>query len=266
MLVDAFMFYNEFDVLELRLEALDGYVDLFVLVEAEVNHIGGPKPLFFSQNKDRYAKWAHKIRHVVVTAAESPTDKNPWAREKYQRACILRGLEAGEMLDGTPMTRVGDDALVMISDVDEIPDMAKVPWENMPHAIISVHMWLFMYSLKYLCETEPWYGTVITTAALVREHGPNSFRDNRWTFPVVQYAGWHLSSFGDADHVLNKMKTYAHALDGNVVYTKENIEDYIASGKFVDGKTVLTPCPPEVPLPGSNEVRLRLGLEARSYT
>ena len=53
MLVDAFMFYNEFDVLELRLEVLDRYVDQFVLVEAEVNHIGGPKPLFFSENKER---------------------------------------------------------------------------------------------------------------------------------------------------------------------------------------------------------------------
>ena len=31
------MFYNEFDVLELRLECLDRYVDRFVLVEAEVN-------------------------------------------------------------------------------------------------------------------------------------------------------------------------------------------------------------------------------------
>ena len=84
MIVDTFMFYNELDILELRLMLLDEYVDKFVLVEAEVNHIGGPKPLFFSQNKDRYAKWAHKIRHVVVTAAESPTDKNPWAREKLE--------------------------------------------------------------------------------------------------------------------------------------------------------------------------------------
>lgn len=250
MLVDTFMFYNEFDVLELRLEILDKYVDRFVLVEAEVNHVGGPKPLFYEQNKERYAKWAHKIEHVIVTAAESPTDKNPWSREKYQRSCILRGLE-----------KVPDSAIVMISDVDEIPNMETVPWDRLPHAIISVHMWLFMYSLDYLCNTEPWYGTVITTAEFVRKFGPNEFRDNRWKFPVIQYGGWHLSSFGDADHVLNKMKTYAHAHDGNVVYTKENIEDYIASGKFVDGKTVLTPRGPEVPLPGSIEVlrRLRLG-------
>jgi beta-1,4-mannosyl-glycoprotein beta-1,4-N-acetylglucosaminyltransferase len=249
MLVDAFMFYNEFDVLELRLELLDSYVDLFVLVEAEVNHIGGPKPLFFEQNKERYARWAHKIRHVIMTKEEAPTDKNPWSREKYQRACITRGIED-----------VPDESIVMISDVDEIPDMAKVPYERLPHAIMSVHMWLFIYSLDYLCETEPWYGTVITQAGLVRKFGPNDFRDNRWKFPTIQYAGWHLSSFGDEEHVLNKMKTYAHALDGGVLYNMENIKKWIAEGKFVDGKTQLIPRGPEVPLPGSIEVLRRLNL------
>lgn len=249
MLVDAFMFYNEFDVLELRLEILDRYVDRFVLVEAEVNHIGGPKPLFFDQNKERYARWAHKIHHVVMTKEEAPTDKNPWSREKYQRACILRGIED-----------VPDSAIVMISDVDEIPDMTKVRYEQLPHSIVSVHMWLFIYSLDYLCETEPWYGTVLTTAELVRKYGPNEFRDNRWKFPTIQYAGWHLSSFGDEAHVLNKMKTYAHALDGGVLYTMENIKKWIAEGKFVDGKTQLIPRGPEVPLPGSIEVLRRLNL------
>ena len=105
MICDTFMFYNEFDVLELRLECLDRYVDRFVLVEAEVNHVGGPKPLYFNENKERYAKWLHKIEHVIVKADEAPKDENPWAREKYQRECVIRGLE------GVP-----NESIVMISD------------------------------------------------------------------------------------------------------------------------------------------------------
>ncbi len=77
MLVDTFMFYNELDVLEARLTELDKWVDLFILSESEVNFQGGPKELFFQNNKDRYAKWAHKIRHVIVTAEESPKDEDP---------------------------------------------------------------------------------------------------------------------------------------------------------------------------------------------
>ena len=53
MLIDAFIFYNELDLLELRLTVLDKYVDRFVLVESEVNHIGERKPLFYAENKDR---------------------------------------------------------------------------------------------------------------------------------------------------------------------------------------------------------------------
>jgi len=251
MLVDAFMFYNELDVLELRLTVLDEYVDRFVLVEAEVNHVGGPKELFFEKNKDRFSKWLPKIEHIIVTAEESPKDENPWSREKYQRGCITRGLE------GVP-----DASIVMISDVDEIPDMTIVPFENAPHMIMSVHMWLFMYSLDYLCETEPWFGTVITTAELVRRHGPNSFRDARWKFPVLQYAGWHLSSFGDAAHVLNKMQTFAHALDDNNrgQHTYEKLKKCIEEGTFIDGATKLIERGPLVPLPGPISVLRRLGL------
>ena len=89
MRIDAFMFYNELDVLELRLTLLDPHVDRFILVESEVTHAGQPKELIFEKNKERYAKWLPKIRHIV--AKNMPTDENPWSREKYQRECILRG-------------------------------------------------------------------------------------------------------------------------------------------------------------------------------
>lgn len=252
MLIDAFMFYNELDILELRFEVLDRYVDRFILVEAEVNHVGGAKPLFFEQNKDRYAKWFPKITHIIAKADECPTEKNPWSREKFQRHCIVKGLED-----------VPNDALVMVSDVDEIPDLSKIPYENLGHPIVAIHMWMFQYSLEYLFTNEPWIGTIITTSELLKKFGPNDFRDHRWHFPIIQYGGWHLSSFGDEKMVLNKMRTFAHALDNNEhrhLQTEENIKQWMTEGKFLDGKTELIPRGPEVPLPGSVEVLRRLNL------
>ena len=243
MIVDTFMFYNELDILELRLMVLDEYVDKFVLVEAEVNHVGGPKELFFEKNRQRFTKWLDKIEHVIVRADEAPTEESPWSREKYQRECISKGVDK---------LSVPDDALIMISDVDEIPDMRIVRWERIPHVVISVHMWMYHYNLEYLFTGEPWYGTVITNAALFKRYGPNYFRDNRWKFPVFQFAGWHLSSFGDEKHVLNKMRTFAHALDNNNhkhLQTEENIRQWIKEGKFIDGKTELKRRPDDAPLP-----------------
>jgi beta-1,4-mannosyl-glycoprotein beta-1,4-N-acetylglucosaminyltransferase len=250
MLVDAFMFYNEFDVLELRLVCLDGCVDRFVLVEAEVNHVGDPKPLYFNENKERYAKWLHKIEHVIVKADEAPKDENPWAREKYQRECVLRGL-----------TDVPNEAIVMISDVDEIPDMRLVPFEKLPHMVCSVHMWMFEYSLDYLFTGEPWFGTVITNCELFKRAGPNYLRDNRWKFPCFRTAGWHLSSFGSPMHIWKKMSTYAHAKDAtHVIQDPETYQKWIEGGVHIDGQTQLIPRPPEVSLPAPVEVLRRLNL------
>jgi beta-1,4-mannosyl-glycoprotein beta-1,4-N-acetylglucosaminyltransferase len=250
MLVDTFMFYNELDVLELRLTLLDEYVDRFVLVESELNHVGTPKELFFQRNKKRFEKWMPKIEHVIVTAEESPKEYDPWVREKHQRECILRGL------DGVPPA-----AIVMVSDVDEIPDMSKVPFEQLPHIVTSVHMWMFEYSLKYLFTGEPWFGTSITNCEIFKRVGPNYLRENRWKFPKINEAGWHLSSFGTPQHVWNKMQTYAHGRDiQRFSETPEMFEAWIESGTHTDGKTPLIPRPDWVPLPGSPEVLQRLGL------
>jgi beta-1,4-mannosyl-glycoprotein beta-1,4-N-acetylglucosaminyltransferase len=250
MLVDTFMFYNEYDILELRLEVLDRYVDRFVLVESEVNHVGGPKELFFEKNKERYTKWLPKITHIIVTADESPKDENPWSREKYQRERILRGVQD-----------VPDGSIIMVSDVDEIPDLRIVPYEKLPHVLNSVHMWMFEYSLDYLFTGEPWFGTVLTTAEVFKRAGPNALRDGRWKFPVIQYAGWHLSSFGNAEHVCNKMHTFAHAKDGHhASQTPQTFKFFIEQGIHTDGHTPLVKRPPEVPLPAPVEVLQRLGL------
>ena len=244
MIVDTFMFYNELDVLELRLTVLDPQVDLFVLVEAEVNHVGGSKELFFENNKDRFTKWLPKIRHVIVRKDECPTDADPWSREKYQRACILRGLDL-----------VPNDALVMVSDLDEIPDLKNIHSNALPSPVCAVHMYMFEYSFKYLFTGEAWIGTVMTSCKLFKEYGPNYFRENRWKFHIFQNSGWHLSSFGNSKHVYNKLQTYAHGKDAErASETPELFDKYISEGIHLDGKTKLIPRPEHVPLPAPIEV------------
>lgn len=234
MIVDAFMFYNELDILEYRLTVLDPYVDLFVLVESEVTHIGTPKDLIFEQNKERFSKWIPKIRHIV--ARDMPTDENPWSREKYQRHCVLQGLED-----------VPDDAIIMISDVDEIPDMTKAYMLN--DRTTTCHMHMFEYSFKYTFTGEPWFGTVITKCREMKTLGPNFFRDHRWRFQAIPFAGWHLSSFGDAEMIHRKLKTYAHAKDpGREHQTLENVKRFITDGiHHTGGKLIGTPAETKMP-------------------
>lgn len=254
MLIDTFIFYNELDLLELRLTVLDAYVDHFVLVESEVNHIGERKPLFYAENIDRYSKWSHKILHVVVTEEEMPGGTlHPIVREDYQRYAITKALKDFPA-----------EATIMMSDVDEIPDMTKVA-VPLPQPICSVHMWLYIHSLDTISIDEPWYGTVITSLAIFRKVGPFYLRNNRWSFPTFQYSGWHLSYFGGTRMIINKLRTFSHSSDEGVsaIVRDPDVESKIAScikaGTWHDGRP-LYPRPPEATLPAPISVLQRLHL------
>ena len=148
-----------------------------------------------------------------------------------QRNHILKGLDD-----------VPSDAIVMISDLDEIPNVEMI--KQLPDIIdtISVHMITFNYSIDYYQTFEKWFGTVISTKKHVVEKTPQYFRDSRWKFPYVEYGGWHFSSFGDEKFLANKLRSCAECYDEGVdehmagTYMKEKLSH--------NGKFKLTPSPP----------------------
>lgn len=101
------MFYNEVDVLEIRLAELASVVDVFVIVEATSTHMGAPRELVYPQYEPtRFFPWRDQIRYIPITFPEGMGD---WERENYQRE------QAGLGLKG-----LQPDDLVIISDLDEI--------------------------------------------------------------------------------------------------------------------------------------------------
>ena len=104
---DCFTFYNELDLLELRLTELYDFVDHFVLVEADTTYTSVPKPFYYEENKQRYARWADKIIHIKVT--DMPHSPDAWVNDIFQRNQIARGIA-----DAAP------EDLIMICDLDEI--------------------------------------------------------------------------------------------------------------------------------------------------
>jgi beta-1,4-mannosyl-glycoprotein beta-1,4-N-acetylglucosaminyltransferase len=110
---DCFTFFNELDLLEIRLHELGSIVDRFVIAEAPVTFRGKPKPLHFQENQDRYAPFLDRITHIVLRADEMPVGSrsaDDWAREHAQRNRLVEGLKGAAPND-----------IVLLSDVDEIP-------------------------------------------------------------------------------------------------------------------------------------------------
>jgi hypothetical protein len=226
VIIDAFTFYNEIEMLKLRLQYLDPVVDYFIVVESTVTFKGESKKLHFSEHEDEFKPWMHKIRRVIVD--DNPTGENPWLREHHQRNCIGRGLDG-----------IGDDeAIVMISDVDEIPNVGAIQRRE---ATYSLEMITFNYSLNYIQTFERWFGTVVTHKKNVIDRGAQYFRDRRMRFPCLQGAGWHFTSFGDVDFVSNKLKQFSHCNDEGVEH--DNAEKYMTEGLSHNGKFKLTKTP-----------------------
>ena len=91
-IIDCFTFYNELDMLELRLNELNEVVDYFVLVECVKTHANNDKELYFENNKDRFSKFLDKIIHIIVKD-NIPQTSNAWDIENYQRRGIDQGIK-----------------------------------------------------------------------------------------------------------------------------------------------------------------------------
>ena len=225
---DCFTFYNELDILEIRLSELDRVVDKFVLVEAEHTFRGNPKPLLFAENRHRFARWQDKIVHVVVRDMPLAAP-SAWTRETHQRDCIMRGIGEAAAED-----------IVLVSDVDEIP-RAKILERSLrdidfKHSIACFCLDHFQHYLNWHVS-----GGLLGTRAVRRGYlkHPDGTRhaklrskpspviravaNVKWTLGsiidygrplrrvAVENAGWHFSFMGDAEFARNKIGSYSHA-------------------------------------------------------
>jgi hypothetical protein len=232
---DCFLFYNELELLELRLNELDPYVDKFVIVEACETFRGQPKSFFFDENKSRYEKYADKIIHIKLS--EPFKTENPWIRERYQREQIFQGL-----------TNCCENDIIMLSDLDEVPRGTSIPEivdkisSKEYQAIICGQKMYYGYLNRY---QGGWPGTVCInykkarklTARWVRKlrnMRPSTLRKGHISkICRVENAGWHFTSMGGIDRYIKKIESFSHSeLDTPEFKTKENLLKLIHSMKL----------------------------------
>ncbi|HEX6293367.1 MAG TPA: class I SAM-dependent methyltransferase [Herpetosiphonaceae bacterium] len=232
--IDCVTFFNELDILEIRLRELYDTVDRFVLVEATHTHAGQPKPLYFEQHKERFKDWLPKIRHIIVHDLPAG-DGLPGTRrrEMAQRNAILRGLFDAD-----------DTDVVLISDVDEIPRRSHIPRTLDPGVVAVYDQTLSYYNLNTTCTNARWRGTRAAPAADVRALSPHVIRyglgmpDEHYPrYALVEGGGWHLSYFGDVAHIQQKMTSFLHQeLIDDTTTDPGTIAERIAAGVDAYGR------------------------------
>ena len=204
---DCFTFFNELDLLEIRLQELYDTVDYFVIAEANMSHSGNPREYCLLANWERFKPWHDKIRYLQID--DFPVTNNSWVREKFQRIALQRGL-----------TDMAPEDLIIISDLDEIPradiiDLIKVDKNNYERYVLRVP--LFRYKFNFL----KWYQPVVNPQMIVtRAHvftDPEKERDytHAWLPPApdvvhLDHAGWHFSYLGNDSNAVHKIQNFAH--------------------------------------------------------
>jgi len=220
---DCFSYWDEDLLLDIRLNILDKHVDYFVIVEGNKTWQNNPKELRFNLNK--FSKFRKKIIYIPVE--DLPDGNNPYIRENYQRNAINRGLFKADSND-----------LIIISDLDEIPDLKKMNFfkKEMRYAVFKqLH---FYYKLNLHSQNNPfWYGSRICVKKYLKS--PQWLRDLKfkkrpfWRIDklrlnnIIDKGGWHFCNLKEPEKLLYKYKNLCETNDPYVF--KEKIDK-----KFLD--------------------------------
>lgn len=207
MIVDCFIFNDELDLLEIRLNSLAPYVDRFVLCESPMTHSGKPKKLYFDENKDRFKDFP--ITHLIVDDYEKYVDKDSWIREHHDREFMTKGI-----LD------CDSKATILISDLDEIPDLT-----NFKEGMEGVFMQDLYYYYFNTCSGEKWNGTVAARRRNI--DSLDIVRKCRMILtPMYKCWGWHFSTLLPVENIVNKLDSFAHQ-ELNTDEIKSKLEENI---------------------------------------
>ena len=239
---DCFMYFDEDVVLDLRLNTLNEYVDYFVIVESCFTHKGDTRKLSF--NHEKFSKFKDKIIYLVydqepknikiIHNNESEKEKsikyifNAAYRENGQRNFLATGLDKAEKED-----------LILISDVDEIPNLENLDLKNVKEKLLLFKQDMFYYKFNLRMPNLIWSGTkACRKKNLLTPQWLRNIKDRKYSFlridilfsktkyndiKFVDNGGWHFSNIKNAAGIEHKLKSYLHhrEFDQNPMSEKE---------------------------------------------
>lgn len=230
---DCFPFFNEFELLEMRLKSHSSVVDYFVISESTQTFMGSPKPLYFKENREFFAEWKDKIIYIEVDDFPETTD--PFVREYHQRNSLLKVAD-----------KASDDDMFIISDVDELLRPECILEASNFDGFIVFNMPMFVFYIN-LQESEDGWGPCYATrkkylmdiqnlstarwdrSQIVQSLGPKGKILN------LHKAGWHFTHLGGIERLQTKFKAYSHANDKwpRAMMRENALKQHIISGGII---------------------------------
>ena len=232
---DCFMYYDEDLLLDLRLNILDKYVDFFVIVESKFYHNGKKRNLKFQvknfekfKNKIIYISQENEPKGILKINENDDEDTksyklifNAHLRENEQRNQIVYGISSAE-----------DNDLILISDVDEIPNLKSLNFNKINNKIMMFEQDIFYYKLNRCLPNFIWYGTKgCKKKKLKKPQWLRNIKSKKFQFWridtlfsetkyidkfYIKNGGWHFSNVKKFKDIEFKLKSYLHHRDYEV--------------------------------------------------
>ena len=231
-IIDCFMYFNEDLVLDVRLNELNPHIDKFVIVESNFTHSGEKKDFNFDIRK--YQKFANKIIYlkidqkpnnlIQINEEDSEDDiknkqvENALILENFQRNYIYKGLE-----------NFNDDDFILISDIDEIPNLSLIDLNNHKNSIVLFKQYFFHYKFNLFLDNFYFFGSkgcikknLKSPQWLRNVKGKkySIFRLDTYfskkkynNIKIVEKGGWHFTNVMDEEKIVYKLKSYLHHAD-----------------------------------------------------
>ena len=229
---DCFMFSDEKMLLDIRLNVLNDYVDQFVIIESKYKHNGDIKNKNFDINQ--YSKFKNKIKYIyldeepeglVSISGEDDEDKknksilhNTYVRENYQRDVIAKGI-----LDAEP------EDFIIVGDIDEIPNLKNLDFENKKNHLIIFRQKMFYYKLNLYYKELVWTGTRACLKKNLKSpqwlrniknkkypiwRVDTLFAKNKYSNIIfINDGGWHFTNMKSPEEIFSKLNSFLHNVD-----------------------------------------------------
>ncbi len=232
---DCFMFYDEDVILDLRLNILNEYIDYFVIVESKFFHNGKERKLRFDIKK--YTKFRDKIIYIIQDNQPSgiqeilkSDDEGTVSAKEINNALLRENCQRNLISQGLKMA--ADNDLILISDVDEIPNLEKVKLKETKNEILMFVQDIFYYKLNRYLPNFQWFGTKgCLKKNLKSPQWLRNIKNKKYSFlridtffsdkkyinkKFINHGGWHFSNLKNAEDLELKLKSYLHHRDYEV--------------------------------------------------
>ena len=228
-IADCFMYYDEDDLLDLRLNILNKYVDKFIIVESKFTHSGNLKNKNF--DIENFKEFKNKIDYYYIEnepfnikkindadSLEEKTNKkifNGLLRDNFQRQNLIKGIK-----------KLDNEDFIILSDLDEIPNLENINIKNFKRKILVFEQKMFYYKLNLLYPRLKWFGSKICQKQnLISPQWLRNIKAKKYSFwridtlfsnkkyqnlKIIQNGGWHFTNMKNAKDLHHKMINFAH--------------------------------------------------------